>query len=139
MGKSGLSAEWTYTGFIPADVRAKWDCADVNVSEERRTLSAAWLNAIASGAIVTGLIAPTIAVILNLANVALGWPLILMSLAWLAIGCAYIGWRGVCSEAATMPPLETYTYFVLPALVLAIGIGTVWLTRRDARRHTPAG
>src|SRR3954453_16312351 len=51
----------------------------------------------------------------NLANVALGWPLILMSLAWLAIGCAYIGWRGVCSEAATMPPLETCTYFVLPA------------------------
>lgn len=60
----------------------------MNVSEERRKLSAAWLNAIASGAIVTGFIAPTIAVTLNLANVALGWPLILMSLAWLAIGCA---------------------------------------------------
>jgi len=36
-----------------------------------------------------------------------------------------------------MTPLETYTYFVLPALVLAIGFGTVWLTRHD-QRHTPA-
>src|SRR3954464_13744445 len=36
-------------------------------------------------------------------------------------------------------PLETCTDFVLPALVLAIGIGTVWLTHRDARRHRPAG
>src|SRR3954471_2675974 len=135
MGKSGLSAEWTYAGFIPADVRAKWDCADVNVGgapdafgrmaqrhRERR--------------VVTGFIAPTIAVTLNLANVALGWPLILMSLAWLAIGWPSIGGRGVCWEAATMPTLETCTYFVLPALVLAIGIGTVWLTHRDARRHT---
>ncbi len=36
-----------------------------------------------------------------------------------------------------MTPLETYTYFVLPTIVLAIGIGTFWLTRRD-QRHTPA-
>ncbi len=36
-----------------------------------------------------------------------------------------------------MTPLETYTYFVLPALVLAIGVGTLWLTGRD-QRHTPA-
>ncbi len=59
----------------------------MSVSEERRKLSAAWLNAIASGAIATGFIAPTIAVTLNPANVVLGWPLVLMSLAWLVIGC----------------------------------------------------
>src|SRR3954462_11653699 len=141
MRKSGLSAEWTYTGFIPADVRAKWDCADVNVGgapdafggmaqrhRERRDRDRVHCSDDRRHPYIQ-----------NLANVALGWPLILISLAWLAIGCAYIGWRGVCSEAATMPPLETCTYFVLPALVLAIGIGTVWLTRRDARRHAPAG
>ena len=37
-----------------------------------------------------------------------------------------------------MSPLEIYTYFVLPVLVLAIGVGSLLLTRRDARRHTPA-
>jgi hypothetical protein len=37
-----------------------------------------------------------------------------------------------------MTPLETYTYFVLPVIVLAIGIGTVWLTRGRGQRHTPA-
>src|SRR3954470_15811101 len=145
MGKSGLSAEWTYTGFIPADVRAKWDCADVNVSEERRTLSAAWLNAIASGAIVTGFIAPTIAVTLYLANVVLGWPLILMSLAWLAIGCAYIGWRGVCSEAATMPllrpaPILFCRLSCSPSASGRFGsrIGTPAAIRRlDERMHGP--
>ncbi len=36
-----------------------------------------------------------------------------------------------------MTPLEIYTYFVLPGLLLAIGVGTVWLTRRD-QRQTPA-
>lgn len=55
--------------------------------DERRKLTATWLNSIASGAIVTGFIAPTIAVTLNVANLALGWPAVLVSLAWLAIGC----------------------------------------------------
>ena len=37
-----------------------------------------------------------------------------------------------------MSPLETYTYFVLPVLVLAIGVGALWLTRGGARHHMPA-
>ncbi|MDF3060312.1 MAG: hypothetical protein K0S06_421 [Microvirga sp.] len=36
-----------------------------------------------------------------------------------------------------MTVLEIYVYFVLPALVLGIGFGTLWLTRPD-RRSTPA-
>jgi hypothetical protein len=59
----------------------------MNVAEERRKLTATWLNAIASGAIVTGFIAPTIAVALNVSNLALGFPVVLVSLAWLGVGC----------------------------------------------------
>lgn len=57
----------------------------MNLPEERRKLTATWLNAVASGAIVTSFIAPTIAVTLNLATLAR--PLILVSVAWLAVGC----------------------------------------------------
>jgi hypothetical protein len=32
-----------------------------------------------------------------------------------------------------MTPVEVYTYFILPALVLGIGFGALWLTRRDPR------
>lgn len=37
-----------------------------------------------------------------------------------------------------MTPLEVYTYFVLPALVLGIGFGAVWLSRRQDHRRAPA-
>jgi len=36
-----------------------------------------------------------------------------------------------------MSVLEAYTYFVPPAIVLATGFGTLWLTGRD-RCATPA-
>ena len=105
----------------------------MNLPDERRKLTAAWLNSIASGAVVTGFIAPTIAVALNLGGAVPGWPLALLSLGWLALGCV----QGAFSEDA-MTVLEIYVYFVLPALVLGIGFGTLWLTRRPDRRSTPA-
>ena len=37
--------------------------------------------------------------------------------------------QGAFSEVPTMSVLEVYTYFVLPALVLGIGFGALWLTR----------
>jgi hypothetical protein len=49
----------------------------------------------------------------------------------------YIGLRGVFSEDA-MAVLEIYVYFVLPLVVLGIGFGTLWLSRREDRRSTPA-
>jgi len=45
-----------------ASVGTNLEGCHVNLPEERRKLSASWLNAIASGAVVTGFIAPTIAV-----------------------------------------------------------------------------
>jgi len=38
-------------------------------------------------------------------------------------------WQGAFSGVPMMSVLEVYTYFVLPALVLGIGIGAFWLTR----------
>jgi len=101
----------------------------MNVREEQRKLTAAWLNSIASGSIVTGLVTPTIAVTLHLSGAELGRPLAFLSLAWLAIGCALMSLRGAFSEVPTMSVLEVYTYFVLPLLVLGIGFGAFWLTR----------
>ena len=37
-----------------------------------------------------------------------------------------------------MTALEIYTVFVLPMLVLGIGLGGLWLARRPDHRHTPA-
>jgi hypothetical protein len=37
-----------------------------------------------------------------------------------------------------MTVLEIYVYFMLPVIVLGIGFGTLWLTRRADRRSTPA-
>ena len=109
----------------------------MDVGDEQRKLTATWLNAIGSGSIVTGFVAPTIAVTLNLSTVGPGWPLALISLAWLIIGCALHWMARRVLEALTMSVLEIYSYFILPLLVLAIGFGTLWLTGRK-RHHTPA-
>ena len=37
-----------------------------------------------------------------------------------------------------MTALEIYTLIVLPLLVLGIGFGSLWLSRRQNERHTPA-
>ena len=37
-----------------------------------------------------------------------------------------------------MTLLEAYTFFVLPALVLGIGFGTLWLTRGEDASRRPA-
>ena len=60
----------------------------MNIPEERRKLTATWLNSIGSGAIVTGFIAPTVATALNLGTTPPGAAVILVSLAWLTAGCA---------------------------------------------------
>jgi hypothetical protein len=37
-----------------------------------------------------------------------------------------------------MTVLEIYVYFVLPMLVLGIGFGALWVSRRQDHRSTPA-
>lgn len=97
----------------------------MNVAEERRKLSATWLNAIGSGAVVTGFIAPTIAVTLNLTGLAhpdeprLAHDRLRPTL----------GRKTRSRRPGAMSVLELYTYFVLPFIVLGIGFGTLWLTR----------
>lgn len=59
----------------------------MNLPEERRKLTATWLNSVASGAIVTGFVAPTIAIALNMGASPPGLPVMALSLAWLVAGC----------------------------------------------------
>jgi hypothetical protein len=37
-----------------------------------------------------------------------------------------------------MTVLEIYVYFVLPLLALGIGLGTLWVSRREDQQSTPA-
>ena len=37
-----------------------------------------------------------------------------------------------------MTLLEVYTIFILPLLVLGIGFGALWVSRREDHPHTPA-
>ncbi|WP_156418418.1 hypothetical protein [Aureimonas sp. D3] len=57
------------------------------IANERTKLTANWLNAMASGIIVTGAIAPAIAAVLGVTSVA-GWIIALSSCVWLFSGLA---------------------------------------------------
>jgi uncharacterized membrane protein len=60
------------------------------IQNERTKLTANWLNALASGVIVTGVVAPSVALLFQLANgiVPHIWVILLASMIWLSMGYA---------------------------------------------------
>jgi hypothetical protein len=104
---------------------------------ERVKLTATWLNTVGSASVTTGVIAPIVAYVLDVAAVPAS-RVVLLSLFWLLAGGG-LHWvaRQHLKGASEMNLLEVYV-FALPFIVLAGGAALAYYaSRADRERRAP--
>jgi hypothetical protein len=113
------------------------------VSNERWKLTANALNGVAVATMVTGFVAPLVAVSYGVSSMNGTVYFVVTGATWFLGGCQHtFGCESHSRRTQRMTFLEAYVMFGIPLILVAIAWAAVlwqrWEQRREQRRNTPA-
>jgi hypothetical protein len=96
-----------------------------------RSLTATWLNGLATAATAAGAIAPAAAASFGISGGQFGWRFVVGTVIWLSAGLGLHSMaRSVLWRSSLMTPIEWFGFVVAPLLLLGVGAGVVYFTGR---------